>query len=318
MDVYAAGNALVDQLVFVADETPSSLGVYRGSHTHVPFSKLDFLLQSLEPSVHVPGGISASVVRLLSRLGFDTGFSGCVGPDGSGSFLIESMEQAGVHLYLRTGENRTGIYAAMIHPDNCKTTLTQLGCAMDFRAADFDPRPWRKSRFAIWESYQFYNSTLTETALEKITEEGIPVVLELCDSKSVMDNKKMILKALEKEIFLVFGRSNELITLTGLPAAEAAEILATGDRNVVSWDETEVFLHSSEGKTYRTAIESDGTMDSTGSRQGFLAGLMSGLINERSWDMSLEYGMKMQNAVARNFGCDIQDEQIDELKASLR
>src|SRR5665647_2214929 len=98
--------------------------------------------------VTTPGGKGANQAVAAGKIGGDVAFIGCVGDDGTGRLLRDSLADAGVNLAgLRTVNAPTGNAIIMVTPDGENSIIVSPGASMHVTAQMLDELEdfWRAS-----------------------------------------------------------------------------------------------------------------------------------------------------------------------------
>ena len=124
--VIGIGNALTDMLVNL--KTDSVLGRFKLAKGSM--SLVDTVLQT-EISKSVAGlpyslslgGSAGNTIRAMAQLGCKVGFIGKVGPDTTGDFFIQALENLGIEPLIFRGKERSGKCVSLISPDGERTMM---------------------------------------------------------------------------------------------------------------------------------------------------------------------------------------------------
>ena len=140
--VIGIGNALTDMLVNLKnDAVLGRFNLAKGS-----MSLVDSLLQT-EISKSVAGlpyslslgGSAGNTIRAMAKLGCEVGFIGKVGPDTTGDFFIQALENLHIEPMIFRGTERSGKCVSLISPDGERTMITHLGAALELSAEEIKP-----------------------------------------------------------------------------------------------------------------------------------------------------------------------------------
>ena len=146
--VIGIGNALTDMLVNL--KTDSVLGRFKlakGSMSLVDTKLQTEISKSVAglPYSLSLGGSAGNTIRAMAQLGCSVGFIGKVGPDTTGDFFVQALENLGIEPVIFRGRERSGKCVSLISADGERTMVTHLGAALELSAPEIEP--------AIFEGY---------------------------------------------------------------------------------------------------------------------------------------------------------------------
>ena len=138
--VIGIGNALTDMLVNL--KTDSVLGRFKLAKGSM--SLVDTRLQT-EISKSVAGlpyslslgGSAGNTIRAV--LDCSVGFIGKVGPDTTGDFFVQALDNLGIEPIIFRGRERSGKCVSLISADGERTMVTHLGAALELSAGEIEP-----------------------------------------------------------------------------------------------------------------------------------------------------------------------------------
>ena len=128
--VIGIGNALTDMLVNLKnDRVLDRYNLPKGSMSLVDTRLQTDISKSVAglPYSLSLGGSAGNTIRAMARLGCDVGFIGKVGPDKTGDFFVQALENLGVEPVIFRGTERSGKCVSLISPDGERTMVTYLG-----------------------------------------------------------------------------------------------------------------------------------------------------------------------------------------------
>ena len=118
--VIGIGNALTDMLVNLrTDDVLERYALKKGSMNLVNDQLQTAISKSVAglPYYLSLGGSAGNTIRAMARLGCDVGFIGKVGPDKTGDFFRQALENTGIEPFITTGSERSGKCVSLISPD---------------------------------------------------------------------------------------------------------------------------------------------------------------------------------------------------------
>ena len=160
--VIGIGNALTDMLVNL--KTDSVLGRFKLAKGSM--SLVDTRLQT-EISKSVAGlpyslslgGSAGNTIRAMAQLGCSVGFIGKVGPDTTGDFFVQALDNLGIEPIIFRGRERSGKCVSLISADVERTMVTHLGAALELSAGEIEPSIFEGYDCLYVEGYLVQNTT---------------------------------------------------------------------------------------------------------------------------------------------------------------
>jgi pseudouridine kinase len=243
-----------------------------------------------------PGGVGRNIAHNLAQLNVPVTFLSVVGNDDEGRRLLEETRQAGVNVeqVVISNTRRTGIYLAI---------LNAIG-DMDIALSGMDILEELNIQYLESKIEVIKNSEIVVFD-SNIPEESIRYVAELCYNNNIpivvepvsIDKAKKLKGVLDK-IDYITPNKEELESITGMSIADDKEmkkavkylrdkgvknvIVTLGERGVyISSEELEKFI-----EPYKTEI-----VDATGAGDALTAGLVYGIFNGYSLEVSVKMGL---------------------------
>lgn len=241
-----------------------------------------------------PGGAPANVAAGLARLGATSAFMGKVGDDPFGHFLAKTLSDAGVDVGpLRfTDRARTALAFVSLRADGEREFMFYRHPSADmlFTAEEVDEEAIRAAKILHYGSITLIDEPVRGATLHAIETAKDAGCLISCDPNlrlALWPNREAALQglrlALSRAQFVKLS-DEELVFLTGSDDPAAA-------RRHLWHDEIElmVITRGPEGCVYLTP-DFDGevpgfdveAVDTTGAGDGFVAGLLQGLVRDRA------------------------------------
>lgn len=188
-DFYSIGNALLDMVYEVDEQTLVDLHVTKGTMrlideaTHQRFIKI---LNRYTPT-YTCGGSAANTAITAQLFGAKTFYSSLVANDTSGRLYYHDLLTKGVDTNItefNRPEGHTGRCIALVTPDHERTMSTYLGINTELSTAVIHEEAIRRSRFLFIEGYLVSNQASREAAItaKKTAEQyGVKTALTLSD-----------------------------------------------------------------------------------------------------------------------------------------
>ena len=243
-----------------------------------------------------PGGVGRNIAHNLAQLNVPVTFLSVVGNDDEGRRLLEETRQAGVNVeqVVISNTRRTGIYLAILNAiGDMDIALSGMDILEELNIQ------YLESKIEVIKNSEIvvFDSNIPEESIRYVTElcynNNIPVVVD-----PVSIDKAQKLKGVLDKIDYITPNKEELESITGMSVADDEEmkkavkylrdrgvknvIVTLGERGVyISSEELEKFI-----EPYRTEI-----VDATGAGDALTAGLVYGIFNGYSLEVSVKMGL---------------------------
>lgn len=216
--VIGIGNALTDMLVNL--KTDSVLGRFKLAKGSM--SLVDTRLQT-EISKSVAGlpyslslgGSAGNTIRAMAQLGCSVGFIGKVGPDTTGDFFVQALDNLGIEPIIFRGRERSGKCVSLISADGERTMVTHLGAALELRAEEIVPAIFECYDCLYVEGYLVQDHELIRAAVRTAKQCGLKVAIDLASFNVVDENLEFLRGLVQEYVDIVFANEDEAIAFTG-------------------------------------------------------------------------------------------------------
>ncbi len=313
-DVAGLGNALVDALVKVEDDTVlTSLELTKGQMHPVDHDRWSEIYASLEAQgieLH-PGGSCANTITALALMGARSVFCGQIGDDELGRVYATRLESAcGAHALHVTTQRNTGKCLSIVTPDAERTMLTDLGAAVELPHVGDFAETIRNSRLLYVTGYLLLGGPMVEAtweAMEIARQAGVPIALDVADPFVVGIVKDSLWKVLREYASLAFLNSEEAQALTGLPPAQALDAVAeVVDLTVVKLGSKGSLIRQA-GQTTSIAAHLVKAVDTTGAGDAYAAGFLYGWLRDWPLTHAGDLGSRIAGHTVRQMGAVCRD-----------
>ncbi len=288
-DVTGIGNAIVDIVSAVDDQTIGRLGMTKGAIMLVDENRSSYLRAYMQPCVQLCGGSAASTVAGLAALGATVGYIGKVRDDALGDAFRHDLAVLGVHYV--TGSELAGPPTAhcliFVTPDAQRTMNTYLGACASLTSRDIDRDVIEASYILYLEGYLFdrpHAQDAFREAARLAHAAGRRVALSLSDAFCVARHREAFMDLLEHHIDILFANEAEIKTLLGID--EISDAVAWLGGKVAFAAVTRGSLGSIIIDRRRTiaipAAPLSKVVDTTGAGDLYAAGVLFGLASHRS------------------------------------
>jgi sugar/nucleoside kinase (ribokinase family) len=327
-DVYAIGNALVDEEIEVATESLRDLNIDKGVMTLVDEDKYLDLLKNMKGARHnrTCGGSAANTVIGLSCLGGSTFLSCKVSEDETGNFYYKNLKECGVNTNLNNGletTGKTGHCLVFITPDADRTMNTYLGITATFSKSELIEKEIVKSKYLYIESYLLTGPNGTEAAIlacEIARKNNVKVAITLSDPAIVEHFHTQILDVKGNQKFdLIFCNEDEAKMFTKTDNIDEAI------QEMQSFTNDFVITRGSKGATIYNnnnleIIETEAVkaIDTNGAGDLFAGAYLYGITNGYSSKQSGELACAASTKLVTKFGARLTEQELLKIKSEIK
>ncbi len=289
LDVVGIGNALVDVMSHVRDETLSELGIAKGIMHLIDLERATMFHDLLKDRTEVSGGSAANTIAGIAMLGGRAGYIGKVCDDQLGSVFSAGLAQLGIAFKTPALSVESGIESGrsmvLISPNGERTMNTYLGAAEFLSPSDIDSDMISGAHWIYLEGYRFDGPDSVEAfrkAVKLCHDSGGKVALTLSDPFCVNRNRHAFRELISGGIELLVCNRDELISMYGAGDLSGALDLAAAEVPLVACTASEHGAIIAEGKSrIQIAAFPAKIVDATGAGDLFAAGLLHGLVAGR-------------------------------------
>ncbi|MBO5235448.1 MAG: adenosine kinase [Alistipes sp.] len=216
--IIGIGNALTDMLVNLRNnDILDTYGLARGSMSLVD-SKLQTAISKsvagLPYSLSL-GGSAGNTIRAMACMGCSTGFIGKVGPDTTGEFFVQALENLGISPVIFHGTERSGKCVSLISPDGERTMVTHLGAALELSAAEIDASIFEGYDCLYIEGYLVQDHTLLRHTIATAKQCGLKIAIDLASFNVVAENLDFLREIVAEYVDILLANEDEAKTFTG-------------------------------------------------------------------------------------------------------
>ena len=276
--VIGIGNALTDMLVNL--KTDSVLGRFKlakGSMSLVDTKLQTEISKSVAglPYSLSLGGSAGNTIRAMAQLGCSVGFIGKVGPDTTGDFFVQALENLGIEPVIFRGRERSGKCVSLISADGERTMVTHLGAALELSA----PEIFEGYDCLYVEGYLVQNHELIRKAARTAKECGLKVAIDLASFNIVAENLEFLRGLVRDYVDIVFANEDEAKTFTceGEPLNALQAISKLCELAVVKIGIKGALIKQGDEVVHVGIMAAAKRVDTTGAGDFYAAGFLSGL-----------------------------------------
>lgn len=319
--IIGIGNALVDVMTIVPDETCLSLfSLPKGSMTMVDATRSGEIKQAINglKKTLASGGSAGNTMYGLGVMGVHSSFIGKVGRDELGNFYEKDMVEAGLTpVLMRAPHSPTGTAVALVTPDSERTFATHLGAATELEAEELRSVYFKGYNVLYLEGYLIFNLPLVEQACRLAKENKMCVALDLASFNVVNDMHPAFDKIIDEYVDIVFANEEEARAYTGLgPVGALDEISKKCHIAVVKTGPDGSWIKRGDEVIKVDALKVK-AVDTTGAGDLYSAGFLYGFSNGFSLDKCGMFGSILAGKVIEIIGARMPEEKWAEAKALI-
>ena len=282
--VLGIGNALTDMLVNLrSDDVLTRYKLQKGSMNLVDAPLQTAISKSVAglPYYLSLGGSAGNTIRAMARLGCDVGFIGKVGPDKTGEFFKQALDNSGIEPFISYGREKSGKCVSLISPDGERTMVTHLGAALELNAEDVPSSVFGGYDCLYIEGYLVQNRNLITSVVQRAKEQGLKVALDLASFNVVAENLDFLRELVEKYVDIIFANEDEARAFTNEdePVNALQAISSMCELAVVKIGTRGALIKRGDEVLHAGIMAAAKRVDTTGAGDFYAAGFMTGLCN---------------------------------------
>jgi sugar/nucleoside kinase (ribokinase family) len=315
-------SALMDVVTTISEEDLEMLALKKGYSCIVTEEQYKQLLEKIHTQhfSYEIGGSSLNAIRALALLEVKTAFLSGVGQDAYGDKIRTRFQELGIAGKLPTIPHlHSGSCMVLVTPDGERTMATFLGASVLFTAADIPKEEIQGARIFHCSGYQWFGpqkQVLLE-ALAWAKQHGVMISVDVSDPSVAQYLREDMLHVLSEYADVIFANREEAHLLFGGSPQKVAQELATqGKLAVIKLGSEGALLHRGQEQVFISA-EPVTVVDTTAAGDMFAAGVLYGLLQERSLAQMGHMGAILAGDVIGHYGATLSKEAIHRLQTEF-
>lgn len=311
VDLFAIGNALIDQEFRVSDDFLVQENLQKGTMQLSDGETQSTLYQHLKTTQlykgQASGGSAANTTVAFSALG-GKAFYGCrVGNDELGEIYLQGLKDAGIQITEKSiSEGVTGTCMVLISEDSERTMQTFLGITAELSAKQID---FESLKTAKWLYIEGYLST-SDTARQAVREarqiaraHGVKIALTLSDPAMVQYARAGLDELIDDGVDLLFCNEHEAMMYSQTETVEdaLAKLQLLSHITVITRSEKGAVIATPE-QQFTVAGRQIKAVDANGAGDAFAGALLYGLNAGFSIQAAAELAILISSEVVAHFG----------------
>ena len=327
VDLFAIGNALIDQEFKVSDEFLTQHNLQKGTMQLTDGDQQANLYTQLKQSEvykgQASGGSAANTTVAFSALG-GTAFYGCrVGNDALGKIYLDGLNEAGIQTTAKSvSEGVTGTCMVLVSPDSERTMQTYLGITAELSAEQIDFEPLKTAQWLYIEGYLSTSATAraaVKQAREIARAHGVKIALTLSDPAMVQYAREGLNELLDDGVDLLFCNQQEAMMYTETTTVEdALAKLKLHSKYVVITLSAEGAIISSEQETIRVSGRAVTAVDANGAGDAFAGSFLYALNTGENLQTAAELAILISSEVVSQFGPRLANQDYAQLLTNFQ
>ena len=326
VDLFAIGNALIDQEFKVSDEFLAQQNLQKGTMQLTDGETQAQLFQSLKQSQiykgQASGGSAANTTVAFSALG-GTAFYGCrVGNDDLGALYLNGLNEAGIQTSEKSiSEGVTGTCMVLVSPDSERTMHTYLGITAELTDSQIDFTLLKTAKWLYIEGYLSTSDSArlaVKQARQMAKDNGVQIALTLSDPAMVQYARTGLEELLDDGVDLLFCNEQEALMYTQTTSIDAAlEQLQTLAKTVVITLGAEGALVASQEYQIRVTGRQVNAVDTNGAGDAFSGAFLYAINAGKDLQTAAELAILISSQVVAQFGPRLDVADYKKLRKQL-
>ena len=326
VDLFAIGNALIDQEFKVSDEFLAQQNLQKGTMQLTDGETQAQLFQSLKQSQiykgQASGGSAANTTVAFSALG-GTAFYGCrVGNDDLGALYLNGLNEAGIQTSEKSiSDGVTGTCMVLVSPDSERTMHTYLGITAELTDSQIDFTLLKTAKWLYIEGYLSTSDSArlaVKQARQMAKDNGVQIALTLSDPAMVQYARTGLEELLDDGVDLLFCNEQEALMYTQTTSIDAAlEQLQTLAKTVVITLGAEGALVASQEYQIRVTGRQVNAVDTNGAGDAFSGAFLYAINAGKDLQTAAELAILISSQVVAQFGPRLDVADYKKLRKQL-
>lgn len=311
VDLFAIGNALIDQEFKVSDDFLTAHQLQKGTMQLADGETQATLYQNLQATQvykgQASGGSAANTTVAFSALG-GSAFYGCrVGNDELGHIYLKGLNDAGIKTTTQSiSEGVTGTCMVLVSPDSERTMHTYLGITAELTDQQIDFSALNSAKWLYLEGYLSTSDTArhaVQQARDIARANGVKIALTLSDPAMVQYARAGLDEMIADGVDLLLCNQQEALMYTETDNLEAALLkLKTISQHVVITLSAEGALISDYQNTFTVPGRKVPAVDANGAGDAFAGAFLYGLNANLGLQAAAELAILISSQVVSQFG----------------
>jgi sugar/nucleoside kinase (ribokinase family) len=300
VDLFAIGNALIDQEFKVSDDFLLQQNLQKGTMQltdgDTQAKLYQHLMASQQHQGQASGGSAANTTVAFAALGGAAFYACRVGHDDLAEFYLNGLNEAGIQTSKQSlSQGVTGTCMVLVSPDSERTMHTFLGITAELSPEQIDFSSLNSAKWLYLEGYLSTSDTAraaVKHARQIAQANGVKIALTLSDPAMVQYARTGLDEMIAEGVDLLFCNEQEALMYTETNDIESALLkLKRISQHIVITLSAQGALISTPEHRFNVAGRAVHAVDTNGAGDAFagafLYGLNAGLGHERAAELAI-------------------------------
>lgn len=311
VELFAIGNALIDQEFKVSDDFLQAQGLQKGTMQLADGEQQIALFNQLQATQvykgQASGGSAANSTVAFTALG-GTAFYGCrVGDDDLGDIYLKGLNDAGIQTSpMSISDGLTGTCMVLISPDSERTMHTYLGITAELTDQQIDFALLSQAKWLYLEGYLSTSATArvaVQQARVQARAHGVKIALSLSDPAMVQYARDGLLDLLGDGVDLLFCNEQEALMFSQTEhLQDAIEVLSGLSHRVVITQGAAGATVIQAGQTWQVAGRAVTAVDTNGAGDAFAGAYLFAINRDFSPEQAAQLAVLISSEVVAQYG----------------
>ncbi|APX62671.1 adenosine kinase [Acinetobacter schindleri] len=311
VDLFAIGNALIDQEFKVSDDFLTAHNLQKGTMQLTDGETQAALYENLKTTQNykgqASGGSAANTTVAFAALGGSAFYACRVGNDDLGQIYLDGLNEAGIQTTTRSiSEGVTGTCMVLVSPDSERTMHTYLGITAELTDVQIDFTPLKTAKWLYIEGYLSTSETArhaVEQARTIARASDAKIALTLSDPAMVQYARAGLDEMIADGVDLLFCNEQEALMYTETETLEAALVkLQEISQHIVITLSAKGALICNEGQSFTVPGRAVTAVDTNGAGDAFAGAFLYALNAGLGWKVAAELAILISSQVVSQFG----------------
>ncbi len=321
--IIGIGNALTDMLVNLrSNDILDRYNLARGSMSLVDTELQTAISKSVAglPYSLSLGGSAGNTIRAMACMGCDTGFIGKVGPDTTGDFFVQALDNLGIAPVIFRGKERSGKCVSLISPDGERTMVTHLGAALEMKAEEIDASIFAGYDCLYIEGYLVQDHQLLRHTIATAKQCGLKIAIDLASFNVVAENLDFLHEIVAEYVDILFANEDEAKSFTSEeePINALQAISEICELAVVKIGMRGALIKQGGEVVHVGIMAAAKRVDTTGAGDFYAAGFLTGMCRGLSLRQCGTIGAIAAGKVIEVVGTTFDEERWQDLRRLVR
>ena len=322
VDLFAIGNALIDQEFQVSDDFLIQQNLQKGTMQLTDAETQANLYNNLKQTQvykgQASGGSAANTTVAFSALG-STAFYGCrVGNDELGRVYLAGLNEAGIQTTEKSvSEGTTGTCMVLVSSDSERTMHTYLGITAELSEQQINFEPLKSAKWLYIEGYLSTSDSARQAVKQARSiarKHGVRIALTLSDPAMVQYARQGLDELLDDGVDVLLCNQHEALMYTNTDSIEAAlaQLQLKSKYTVITLSAQGALISDSE-QTFKIPGRAVKAIDANGAGDAFAGAFLYALNAGFSVKAAAELAILISSEVVSQFGPRLSVQSYAEL-----